>query len=1482
LQRKRLAAASAAAFAAAAILAGPASTFAATGVGTLKTDGNPVPLGIDDPAPTLSWKLTTPDRGVSQDGYQVVVATTAAKAAAGVGDVWDSGQVASDAIAATYAGPALTSRTRYYWSVRSEEGSTWSGWAPAAWFETAYMKASEWKGSWISGPPRTTAPETAAQGSADDACCTKAATTLSAAAAAGDSVARVASTTGFAAGQPITLDAGANAETATVGTVGTGAASTTAAAPVAAGDTNIPVAAVSGFSAGAPLTIGGQTVTIENVGSAAGAATTLFGAAAAGAMNVKVSSTAGFTVGQRALIENEVRTVSAVGTQGRATTLAAAAAAGATSIKVASVTGIAVGDPLQIGSGATLEVRTVAGVGSAGANGTGLTLDLALSSAQASGGAVRDQGTGISLTSALASAHAQGAAARGLGSGIDVTPAIGAAAATGAAVGTPGSGLTLTSPLTKPHASGAAVAGPDPKDVCRPKGDFPNAGACAPIRPTELLRKDFSVAPVSQHGAVVSARVYSSGLGWDNMTLNGSKTEPDGWLNPGFTSYDQTVLYTTDDITSLIEQDATSPTENVIAAELAAGRYDSDAKPSNHGWENAQWRAEETLRADLYVSYADGTQQLVKSDDSWRTSIDGPTRLADYDDGETYDARDRIPGWDTPSYDASTWSSARLVTGPAGKVQAQKEQLNKDVDDVPNSVGDDGTRLFPEWSPSAGTYAWDTLKQRTGWATVSIWGAQPGQVIRIVNVERRNAVSVAGGVITGPQQGALQLPGNLSQQYYVSDGSGTETHPEVYHPQFWFGGFQWVLVSGSGGAALPDDVHVMVDSVSEVRTAMPETGTFSSDNPLVNSIYTALQGSVAGDFEVGQVMDTPTYEKDGWTGDTQLMAPTASLLFDTQNQFQKTSEDVVDSQRIGDAMGGLGGQISFLVPSDNRYGYCSPSTASNTCASSPSVTVFKDTNGGDTPIWDALLHIAPWQLYQSYGDVSGLRGAYPAMVKYLDTWIPNWQQAYHDHVNANVNYLVTSHLGDWDPPNGREGNAAEGTNYAAPTVVAPSSSAYVAYLAQITAQAARVLGKPDDAAHFDALYEHVKADYNSAWWDASVGYYRENATQAFSQTEQVLPLAFGLVPDGQRAALQAKLVDDVLVTRHGHEELGITGARWILPVLTEAAHEGVANAGRAAYAIATQTTYPSFGYFQALGWTGIGESWESTSRTRDHEMYGTIGQWMYENLAGIQATSPAYRTIAIKPLIVPDAGIDHAAASYDSVQGTISSNWTRSEAGITLHVTIPPNTTAKVYVPGTDPSKIGESGAGTTVLAQRSPGVSLVDVQDDATVYRVGSGSYTFVVGPGLFDSTSASGGVGGSVAPTLSLTLGTAPTFGSFTPGIARDYTASETATVTSSAGDASLSVADPSATATGHLVNGTFSLPQPLQVDATSAGASGGAFAPVGSASSPTSLLAYGGPVANDAATIGFKQSIGADDALRTGSYSKTLTFTLSTTTP
>src|SRR6185436_3376892 len=147
---------------------------------------------------------------------------------------------------------------------------------------------------------------------------------------------------------------------------------------------------------------------------------------------------------------------------------------------------------------------------------------------------------------------------------------------------------------------------------------------------------------------------------------------------------------------------------------------------------------------------------------------------------------------------------------------------------------------------------------------------------------------------------------------------------------------------------------------------------------------------------------------------------------------------------------------------------------------------------------------------------------------------------------------------------------------------------------------------------------------------------------------------------------------------------------------------------------------------------------------------------------------------------------------------------------------------------------------------------------------------------------TSADGGASGSVPPTLSLTLGPAAMFAPFTPGVGQTYEASTTANVISTAGDALLSVADPSSNNTGHLVNGAFFLPQPLQARARNATNTGTAYNNVGSSASPLNLLTWNGPVSNDALSLEFSQLVKSTDPLRTGTYAKALTFTLSTTTP
>lgn len=186
------------------------------------------------------------------------------------------------------------------------------------------------------------------------------------------------------------------------------------------------------------------------------------------------------------------------------------------------------------------------------------------------------------------------------------------------------------------------------------------------------------------------------------------------------------------------------------------------------------------------------------------------------------------------------------------------------------------------------------------------------------------------------------------------------------------------------------------------------------------------------------------------------------------------------------------------------------------------------------------------------------------------------------------------------------------------------------------------------------------------------------------------------------------------------------------------------------------------------------------------------------------------------------------------------------------------------------------TGAQVPVWASGPRAADIQGTIDQTDIFSV----LTNTRGPAGAADTTKTAPVGGEVPATLSLTVGAPATFGAFAPGVGRDYAASMAANVVSSAGDAALTVADPSATAPGRLVNGAFALGEPLRAKATSSAGTGAGLAPVGGA--PTQLLSYTGPVANDAVGIDFSQSIAASEPLRTGGYGKTLTLTLATTSP
>jgi alpha-L-rhamnosidase len=767
-------------------------------------------------------------------------------------------------------------------------------------------------------------------------------------------------------------------------------------------------------------------------------------------------------------------------------------------------------------------------------------------------------------------------------------------------------------------------------------------------RPAPMFRKAFTLAnkPVAQ------ARVYSSGLGYHDLSLNGTRAS-DRVLDPQFTDYSKTVLYTTSDVTALLR-----PGENVIASELGSGKFDDAARTWDWGWHKAQWRATPRLRLDLYVTYTDGTEQVVRSDDSWRVSVDGPTRYDSTYLGETYDARRAIAGWKEPGFDDTHWSAARVVAAPTGIVRAQVSEPTRVVAERPP-----GKRT----EPSPRVFVYDVGQNLSGWATVVV-RAPAGTPVEIFYSEilENGRASTKGNGLVG---------GQLQTDYYVARGEGDER----WAPRFSYKGFQYVQLSGPNGTALPEGVSASLESVQQVWAGLTRTSTFESGHPLLDRIHANADWAIQENNVSGITTDTPIYEKNAWTGDAQLTAGTFSTLYDTRRLYRKQIQDMRDEQTAE-------GEVPHLAPSNVHYGYLGkPAFKPVACC-------------GATPPWDAFWFVVPWEGYHRYGDARLLEAAYPAMQKYLDEWIPRWT----DKDGDALPYTLTSGLGDWCAPKGVD------------PVISLSATAYYAHLVRIAADAARALGQEADAARYDALYTRIRADFNTKYRGAD-GTYREKEGAPFAQTAQILPLAFGLVPEEHRRPLLLRLVDDITTARGGHEYVGVLGARYILPVLLAGGFADVA------FRVATQTGYPSYGYWSGLGWTSLGEFWEDTSRSRSHHFFGSIVQSFYEDLAGIRALAPGYARIQFKPAV--PAGLDHVSASYDSVRGRIASAWRRTPSGLQLDVTVPPNATAEVHVPASGAARVRESGRPAT----SAEGVRFERMADGHAVFAVGSGEYHFL-----------------------------------------------------------------------------------------------------------------------------------------------------------
>jgi alpha-L-rhamnosidase len=765
-------------------------------------------------------------------------------------------------------------------------------------------------------------------------------------------------------------------------------------------------------------------------------------------------------------------------------------------------------------------------------------------------------------------------------------------------------------------------------------------------------------------GQVASARLYASGLGYGTYFLNGTRVG-DAVLSPGFTDYTERAFYVTADVTGLVQQG-----DNAIGAMLGRGPFGSVGF-NFAGYASAPWHADPQLRLELHVRYRDGGELVVRSGPGW-TTTDGPTRFDDYMLGETYDARRaaQLNGWSTPGFDDSAWVPASGAPGPKGVLEAEVGDPVRPQQSIPFQAV---TRT------ESGSYLFDLGQNVAGNAVLDA-DLPAGQVITLHYGEKLDAnghVDTSGG----------SFDGSVMQLDTYTAGPG----PDVWRPEFTYQGFQYVEVTGLDS---PPDVSMLTAQVWHAD--LPAIGDWTSSNDLANRIYAASRGAILSN-SMSIPTDTPVYEKTGYTADGQVVAGAASYMFDTRRFYEKWLTDIRQSVAPNGDMG-----ISAPLPTDPP--------------DLPSPTGFLYTSPG----WDAALFVIPDILKSFDGDTRPAAQALPEMKRlrgYYDT------QTVNDIIPGSCTVALapecSNGLGDWA--------AVAGMSYGA----ALDSTAWYDWMLGKLAEFADDAGQTATADSARARASTVDRAFQSTFFDPLLHVYRDplntqpgdparpGTPSAYSQHQNALPLGLGLVPADRLAPVGTALAADVRA-RGNHLSTGIIGTRFLFDALTRTGHVDQA------WAALTQTTYPSYGYWlDSLGYTSLGEYWEAGQRSHNHQMFGSVVQWLYAGLAGIRPSQPGFAEIQIRPEL--PTGLDHVAAHTDTVRGRVAVDWTRTSTGLTLQVQIPANAQAVVEIPAASAALVSETGTGQTLPASAAPGVSLIGQKGDRVVYRVGSGSYRFV-----------------------------------------------------------------------------------------------------------------------------------------------------------
>jgi len=757
--------------------------------------------------------------------------------------------------------------------------------------------------------------------------------------------------------------------------------------------------------------------------------------------------------------------------------------------------------------------------------------------------------------------------------------------------------------------------------------------------PSPHFRKEFVL-----NKAIATARIYVTSHGFYELQLNGNKVG-DQVLTPGWTSYGKRLQYQVYDVTSMLLKG-----NNAVGAVLGDGWYRGTLAWGNN-W--AIYGKRLGILFQLKITFTDGTESMIISDDTWKASNDGAIRMNDIYDGETYDATKKLTGWNNPGFDDKKWESVKIGNYNNNNLIASEGSPVRKIQEIKP------VKIF---KTPKGNLIVDMGQNMVGWLRLKVTGPK-GSVVTLRHAE---VMDKFGEFYT------TNLRAAKCQLTYTLSGTGEE----IYEPRFTFMGFRFVEVTGFPGELTADNLTGVV-----VHSDMKVTGSYESSNPLLNQLQHNIQWGQKGNF-----VDVPTDcpqrdERLGWTGDAQAFCRTAAFNMEVSSFYTKWLKDIAADQKPG-------GEVPDVIPDIlNKQG---------------SLTAQPSAGWGDVSV------ITPWTMYLVYGDKRFLENQYKSMRAWVE----------YIRKNAGDKYIWKggSKYGDWlfyHPP---VNNHTEPDGYTEHDFIA---TAFYAYSTSILADAAKALGKTEDAKMYSELFNEIKEVFINEYVT------KAGRVGTCSQTSYVLALKFNLLPDSLRGKAAEFLVKDIK-SRNNHLSTGFLGTPYLCHVLSDNGYTD------SAYDLLLQESYPSWLYPVKMGATTIWERWdgEKTDSTFqdagmnsfNHYAYGAIGDWMYRVSAGIETMGPGYKNIIVQPH--PSKKLTFSRASFESSYGTIVSGWERKEGKILIKVTIPANTSATIILPAGNQDKVTEGGKALSLNTY------LKDIKgtNNKLTLHTGSGDYNFEI----------------------------------------------------------------------------------------------------------------------------------------------------------